>query len=116
MIKGSCGPRFIRVDASGHNPPDLDPHVWLGVKGAVALIDTVRAALTELAPERADDPLEAPLTVGEPVVDGLDPEMARRGFGATSNPRLDAPEQRAVVAERTAGDVVPFPRSKGRML
>jgi hypothetical protein len=42
-------------------------------------------------------------------VDGLDPEMARRGFGATSNPRLDAPEQRAVVAERTAGDVVPFP-------
>lgn len=43
------GPRH----AAGHNHTELDPHVWLAIGGGGAMLDTVRAALTTLAPDRA---------------------------------------------------------------
>jgi len=44
------GPRH----AAGVNHGDLDPHVWLGLTGASAMMDTIRAALTDLEPALAD--------------------------------------------------------------
>ena len=44
------GPRH----AAGHNHAELDPHLWLDPLQAVAMVDTVRAALADLAPDRAD--------------------------------------------------------------
>jgi len=45
------GPRH----ASGRHHPELDPHVWLGIDGATAMIDTIRTALTDLRPAPAGE-------------------------------------------------------------
>lgn len=88
------------------------PEAWaVALLAAVFEIDGAPRSVAALARAARVSPstVRGSLARVRRFVDGLDPEMARRGFGATSNPRLDAPEQRAVVAERAAGDVVPFP-------
>jgi len=88
------------------------PEAWaVALLAAVWEIDGAPRSVAALARAARVSPSTArgSLARVRTFVERLDPEMARRGFGATSNPRLDTLEGRSVAVEAPVGDVVPFP-------
>lgn len=80
-------------EEDGHDE-DVDPHYWLSVPNAIAMVENARAALTDAAPEAASD------------IDERSDTLIRRLESADAEIRalIDEipPEQRAVVTDHDA--------------
>jgi hypothetical protein len=90
------------------------PEAWaVALLAAVWEIDGAPRSVAALARAARVSPSTARTSLARvrSFVGGLDPEMARRGFGAMGNPRLEARTLRGQTVDEPSGDVIPFPTS-----